>query len=171
MSLKEELLQIKTYEEYEPQREKFRSVVRDREVLEHLNMLYGKGYIVDTLCGCSFRISSRSFYQVNPVQTEKLYSLALSYAGLSGKESVWDLYCGIGTISLFLSGRASKVYGVEVVPQAIQSRMQQIMESPMQSSLLERQKRYCRNSMEEKMRYPILQAARSRAGKACFIRM
>ena len=67
----------------------------------------------------SFKISPLSFYQVNPVQTEKLYSLALSYAGLTGKETVWDLYCGIGTISLFLAGHAGKVCGVEVVPQAI----------------------------------------------------
>ena len=66
-----------------------------------------------------FRISPLSFYQVNPVQTEKLYSLALSYAELSGKETVWDLYCGIGTISLFLAKRAKTVYGVEIVPQAI----------------------------------------------------
>lgn len=68
----------------------------------------------------SFRISPRSFYQVNPYQTEKLYSLALSYANLSGSESVWDLYCGIGTISLFLAGSAGNVYGVEIVPQAIE---------------------------------------------------
>lgn len=67
-----------------------------------------------------FCISPLSFYQVNPVQTEKLYSLALEYAGLTGKETVWDLYCGIGTISLFLAGRAKKVYGVEIVPQAIE---------------------------------------------------
>jgi 23S rRNA (uracil1939-C5)-methyltransferase len=67
----------------------------------------------------SYQISPQSFYQVNPVQTEKLYSLALDYAGLTGKESVWDLYCGIGTISLFLAQRAGKVYGVEIVPQAI----------------------------------------------------
>lgn len=67
----------------------------------------------------TFNISPLSFYQVNPVQTEKLYSLALSYAGLTGKETVWDLYCGIGTISLFLSTKAKKVYGVEVIPQAI----------------------------------------------------
>ncbi len=66
-----------------------------------------------------FKISPLSFYQVNPVQTEKLYSLALEYAALTGKESVWDLYCGIGTISLFLAGSARKVYGVEIVPQAI----------------------------------------------------
>ena len=68
----------------------------------------------------SFKISPLSFYQVNPVQTEKLYSLALEYAGLTGKESVWDLYCGIGTISLFLAGKAKTVYGVEIIPQAIE---------------------------------------------------
>lgn len=68
----------------------------------------------------AYRISPQSFYQVNPVQTEKLYSLALDYAGLTGKETVWDLYCGIGTISLFLAQRAGKVYGVEIVPQAIE---------------------------------------------------
>lgn len=67
----------------------------------------------------TFKISPLSFYQVNPVQTEKLYSLALEYAGLTGKETVWDLYCGIGTISLFLAGSAKQVYGVEIVPQAI----------------------------------------------------
>ena len=66
-----------------------------------------------------FKISPLSFYQVNPVQTEKLYSLALEYAGLTGKESVWDLYCGIGTISLFMARKAKQVYGVEIVPQAI----------------------------------------------------
>ena len=69
--------------------------------------------------GLTFRISPLSFYQVNPGQTEKLYSLALQYAGLTGAETVWDLYCGIGTISLFLAGSARKVYGVEIVPQAI----------------------------------------------------
>lgn len=68
----------------------------------------------------TFYISPLSFYQVNPLQTEKLYSLALEYAGLTGQETVWDLYCGIGTISLFLAGSAHKVYGVEVIPQAIQ---------------------------------------------------
>ncbi len=66
-----------------------------------------------------FHISPLSFYQVNPVQTEKLYSLALEYAGLTGQETVWDLYCGIGTISLFLAGKAKKVCGVEIIPQAI----------------------------------------------------
>lgn len=70
--------------------------------------------------GLTFQISPLSFYQVNPVQTEKLYSLALEYANLTGRETVWDLYCGIGTISLFLAGSARKVYGVEIVPQAIE---------------------------------------------------
>ena len=67
----------------------------------------------------TFKISPLSFYQVNPAQTEKLYSLALEYAGLTGKETVWDLYCGIGTISLFLARKAKQVYGVEIVEQAI----------------------------------------------------
>lgn len=67
----------------------------------------------------TFAISPKSFYQVNPVQTEKLYSLALEYAGLTGKEIVWDLYCGIGTISLFLAQAAQHVYGVEIVPEAV----------------------------------------------------
>ena len=70
--------------------------------------------------GITFSISPLSFYQVNPIQTEKLYSLVLEYAGLTGRETVWDLYCGIGTISLFLAGRAKQVYGVEIVPQAIE---------------------------------------------------
>lgn len=74
--------------------------------------------VMDT--AIAYHISPQSFYQVNPVQTEKLYSTALEYAGLTGKESVWDLYCGIGTISLFLSQRAKQVYGVEIVPQAIE---------------------------------------------------
>lgn len=86
--------------------------------------LYGPGYITDTLSGIAFRISPFSFYQVNPVQTEKLYKTALDYAGLTGEETVWDLYCGIGTISLFLSRKARQVYGVEIVPQAIEDARQ-----------------------------------------------
>ncbi len=66
-----------------------------------------------------YQISLKSFYQVNPLQTEKLYSLALAYAGLTGEETVWDLYCGIGTISLFLAGKAKRVYGIEAVPEAV----------------------------------------------------
>ncbi|MBO4292085.1 MAG: class I SAM-dependent RNA methyltransferase, partial [Lachnospiraceae bacterium] len=76
----------------------------------------GYPYAGDAL---QFKISPLSFYQVNPVQTEKLYSLALEYAGLTGKETVWDLYCGIGTISLFLAKKAKQVYGVEIIEQAI----------------------------------------------------
>lgn len=81
--------------------------------------LYGLGYITDYIGDVKYRISPLSFYQVNPVQTEKLYGTALEYAGLTGGEVVWDLYCGIGTISLFLAQKAKKVYGVEIVPQAI----------------------------------------------------
>ncbi|MFT4104851.1 MAG: 23S rRNA (uracil(1939)-C(5))-methyltransferase RlmD [Lacrimispora sp.] len=81
--------------------------------------LYGPGYITDYIGKVKYRISPLSFYQVNPVQTEKLYGTALEYAGLTGGEVVWDLYCGIGTISLFLAQKAKKVYGVEIVPQAI----------------------------------------------------
>ena len=70
--------------------------------------------------GITFAISPLSFYQINPIQTEKLYSLALEYAGLTGEETVWDLYCGIGTISLFMAQCAKEVHGVEIVPQAIE---------------------------------------------------
>jgi len=84
----------------------------------HLRDCTAEFELTDT--AIAYHISPQSFYQVNPVQTEKLYSLALKYAGLTGKESVWDLYCGIGTISLFLAGKAGKVYGVEIVPQAIE---------------------------------------------------
>ena len=82
--------------------------------------LWGKTYITDYIGNIKYQISPLSFYQVNPVQTEKLYGLALEYAGLTGKETVWDLYCGIGTISLFLAQKAKEVYGVEIVPQAIE---------------------------------------------------
>ena len=82
-------------------------------------MLWGQSYITDYIGDVKYQISPLSFYQVNPVQTEKLYGLALEYAGLKGEETVWDLYCGIGTISLFLAQKAKKVYGVEIVPQAI----------------------------------------------------
>lgn len=81
--------------------------------------LFGSNTITDTIGGYKFLISPHSFYQVNPVQTEVLYSKALEYAALTGNETVFDLYCGIGTISLFLSAKAGKVYGVEVVEEAI----------------------------------------------------
>ena len=74
---------------------------------------------MDTLCGCSFRISSRSFYQVNPVQTEKLYTKALELAGLTGKETVVDAYCGIGTIGIIASKKAGNVIGVELNQDAV----------------------------------------------------
>lgn len=82
--------------------------------------LWGQGYIVDILAGLTFKISPLSFFQVNPAQTEILYSKALEYAGLTGRETVIDLYSGIGTISLFLARSAAKVYGIEEVPQAVQ---------------------------------------------------
>ena len=92
------------------------NVILGREVTH----LCGPGYITDRIGEVSYRISPLSFYQVNPVQTRKLYETALEFAGLEGGETVWDLYCGIGTISLFLAQKAKKVCGVEIVPQAIQ---------------------------------------------------
>ncbi|MCD2492772.1 23S rRNA (uracil(1939)-C(5))-methyltransferase RlmD [Lacrimispora sp. NSJ-141] len=89
-------------------------VLGEREIT-----LYGKGYIEDTLCGKVFRISPRSFYQVNPVQTEVLYGKAIELAGLTGKERVIDAYCGIGTIGLTASSRAGEVIGVELSKDAV----------------------------------------------------
>ena len=86
---------------------------------KEIRVLAGQGYITDYIGNVKYQISPQSFYQVNPVQTEKLYGCALEYAGLTGNETVWDLYCGIGTISLFLAQNAKQVYGVEIVPQAI----------------------------------------------------
>lgn len=82
--------------------------------------LYKEPFIVDQIGDISYQISPLSFYQINPVQTKKLYELALDYADLHGEEIVWDLYCGIGTISLFLAQKAKQVYGVEIIPQAIE---------------------------------------------------
>lgn len=86
---------------------------------KEIHCLWGQSYITDYIGNVKYQISPLSFYQVNPAQTEKLYGLALEYAGLTGNETVWDLYCGIGTISLFLAQKAKKVYGVEIVPEAI----------------------------------------------------
>ena len=86
---------------------------------KEIGILWGQGYITDYIGDVKYQISPLSFFQVNPVQTEKLYGLALEYAGLKGDETVWDMYCGIGTISLFLAQKAKKVYGVEIIPQAI----------------------------------------------------
>lgn len=87
---------------------------------EETKLLYGEEYIYDTIGDIRFAISAKSFYQVNPPQTTKLYDKALEYANLDGHETVIDAYCGIGTISLFLAQKAKKVYGVEVVPEAIE---------------------------------------------------
>nr|WP_187698744.1 23S rRNA (uracil(1939)-C(5))-methyltransferase RlmD [Paenibacillus alvei] len=82
-------------------------------------VLWGSEYITDYIGDIAFKISARSFYQVNPVQTEVLYEKAVEYAGLTGNETVIDAYCGIGTISLFLAQRAKRVLGVEIVEEAI----------------------------------------------------
>ncbi len=86
---------------------------------EQEKVLYGPGYIEDTLCGCIFRISAKSFYQINPVQTEKLYGKAIELAGLTGSETVIDAYCGIGTIGLIASRYAKKVIGAEINGDAV----------------------------------------------------
>lgn len=86
---------------------------------EKEQVIYGKGYIEDTLCGKVFRISPRSFYQVNPVQTEVLYAKAMEYAALTGKETVVDAYCGTGTIGIIASDRAKQVIGVELNADAV----------------------------------------------------
>ena len=96
-------------------KEKTNRILGDR-----CEVLWGKEYIEDTIGDIVYQISPLSFYQVNPVQTTKLYGTALEFAGLTGNEIVWDLYCGIGTISLFLAQKAKQVYGVEIVPQAIE---------------------------------------------------
>lgn len=87
---------------------------------EKTKLLWGSEYIYDYIGNIKFAISARSFYQVNPVQTKVLYEKALEYAGLTGEETVIDAYCGIGTISLFLAQKAKRVYGVEIVPEAIE---------------------------------------------------
>ena len=86
---------------------------------EQSHTLYGKGYIEDELCGCTFRISPASFYQVNPVQCEVLYNTAMNFAGLTGKEAVFDAYCGTGTIGIIASKKAKQVLGVELNGDAV----------------------------------------------------
>lgn len=88
---------------------------------EEIRLLWGREYITDRIGDISYQISPLSFYQVNPMQTQKLYAKALEYADLHGEETVWDLYCGIGTISLFLAQKAKSVRGVEIVPAAIEN--------------------------------------------------
>ena len=91
---------------------------------DETHVLYGKDSIEDTISDVRYNISSRSFYQVNPAQTKVLYETALRFADLKGGENVWDLYCGTGTISLFLAKKAGHVTGVEVIPEAIENARQ-----------------------------------------------
>lgn len=97
------------------------SNTRDTNVIlgEHYQTLWGQDYLEETLCGLTFRLSVPSFFQVNRAQTERLYALALDFAGLTGSETVLDLYCGIGTISLAMAQKAGRVIGAEIVPEAI----------------------------------------------------
>lgn len=117
--LKEKLPELKSFT-ININRERTNVIMGDKLV-----NVYGPGYIEDVIheadgkTGVKFRISPYSFFQVNSLQTEKLYGTALEFAGLSGSEKVWDLYCGVGTISLFLARHAAKVYGVEIIPAAI----------------------------------------------------
>ena len=87
---------------------------------QEMRSVWGQDYITDYIGNVKYQISPLSFFQVNPVQTRKLYERALEYAEVESGETVWDLYCGIGTISLFLAQKAKQVYGVEIVPQAIE---------------------------------------------------
>jgi 23S rRNA (uracil1939-C5)-methyltransferase len=96
------------------------NVIMGREIVN----IFGPGYIEDSIGSVRFRISPLSFYQVNPVQTAEMYGAALEFADLHGTENVWDLYCGIGTISLFMSQKARHVYGVEIIPEAIEDARQ-----------------------------------------------
>lgn len=88
---------------------------------DELICIYGKDYITDYIGDIKYEISPLSFYQVNPIQTKKLYDTALEFANLTGDENVWDLYCGIGTISLFLARKAKQVIGVEIIPAAVEN--------------------------------------------------
>ena len=100
---------------------------------ERENTIYGKGFIKDELCGCTFRISPKSFYQVNPEQTEILYQTAIDYAGLTGKEEVIDAYCGIGTIGMVAAKHAKKVIGVELNGDAVRDARMNAKENKMQN--------------------------------------
>lgn len=97
-------------------------------------VLYGDGYIYDELLGFRFKISPNSFYQVNPIQTEKLYSLAIDGAKLTGNETIFDLYCGIGTIGICASKKVKKIYGIETVPQAIEDAKENAKENGIENA-------------------------------------
>lgn len=100
------------------------AVLGDKE-----KILYGKGYIIDELCGVKFRIAASSFYQINPIQTEKLYNAAISVAGLDGKQSILDAYCGVGTIGLSAAQMAKSVIGVELNKSAVQCAIQNVRDN------------------------------------------
>ena len=115
-------------------------------------VLWGQGFITDYIGNVKYQISPLSFYQVNPVQTEKLYGLALEYADLKGTETVWDLYCGIGTISLFLAQKAKQV-SMELRSCRRQSKMKtnaKINEINNAAFDVGRQNKFCRTIMKNK---------------------
>ena len=97
-------------------------------------VLFGEGYIYDYLGEFKFKISPMSFYQVNPIQTEKLYGKAVEYAELTGEETVFDLYCGIGTIGIFASKNVKKLYGIETIPEAIEDAWQNAKENNLENA-------------------------------------
>ena len=121
------------------------NVIMGKEIVN----LYGPGFITDYIGNVKYQISPLSFYQVNPVQTERLYQTALEYAGLNGGEIVWDLYCGIGTISLFLAQKAKKVYGSSRRRSTMRARMPRSMDLGMWNFLSERRRRFCLSSMRK----------------------
>ena len=97
-------------------------------------VLFGNGYIYDYLGEFKFKISPMSFYQVNPIQTEKLYGKAVEYANLNGNETVFDLYCGIGTIGIFASKNVKNLYGIETIPEAIEDAWQNAKENNLENA-------------------------------------
>lgn len=106
-----------------PQIKSFSAIINRREdnvILDGRDVLIaGNPWIEETLLGCTFRISARSFYQINPYATEILYTKAIEAAGLTGKETLIDLYCGTGTMGIIAASKAKKVYGIEIVPDAV----------------------------------------------------
>lgn len=106
-----------------------RNISTDRRNLvlgEEEHVLYGDGFITDRLCGCDFRISARSFFQINPTQTEKLYATAVEFANLTGSESVIDAYCGVGTIGIIAAKHAKRVTAVELNDEAVQNAIENV---------------------------------------------
>lgn len=118
-------------------------------------IIWGQGYITDYIGDVKYQISPLSFYQVNPVQTDKLYGLALEYADLKGNETVWDLYCGIGTISLFLAQKAKRFTELKLFhrPLKMLREMQRSTDLKMQNFMLEKQKKFCQNTMKNMQKH------------------